>query len=159
MSTEALSGSHHASRTVMSLASCASLSCSIQQRLHCKFATFIQSPHAMQVHTVGELERVLQLKLDGCMLGINNRDLGTFKVDLNNNKLIMDSAPGQQVCCTPSQSGLARLSCCSGAEHAVLMPNALYLMHLDLHNHSKLRCFVTSAVHLLCPDTMSRQCF
>ena len=50
-----------------------------------------------QVHTVGELERVLQLKLEGCMLGINNRDLGTFKVDLNNNKLIMDSAPGQQV--------------------------------------------------------------
>ena len=31
------------------------------------------------------------------MLGINNRDLGTFKVDLQNNKLIMDSAPGQQV--------------------------------------------------------------
>ena len=54
----------------------------------------------LQVHTVGELERVLQLKLDGCMLGINNRDLGTFQVDLNNNKLIMQSAPGQQVCCS-----------------------------------------------------------
>ena len=52
---------------------------------------------AKQVHTIGELERVLQLKLDGCMLGINNRDLSTFKVDLRNNKLIMDSAPGQQV--------------------------------------------------------------
>ena len=49
------------------------------------------------MHTVGELQRVLQLKLDGCMLGINNRDLGTFKVDLHNNKVIMDSAPGQQV--------------------------------------------------------------
>lgn len=52
---------------------------------------------AVQVHTVGELERVLKLKLEGCMLGINNRDLGTFKVDLQNNKVIMDSAPGQQV--------------------------------------------------------------
>lgn len=31
------------------------------------------------------------------MLGINNRDLGTFQVDLQNNKVIMDSAPGQQV--------------------------------------------------------------
>ena len=51
----------------------------------------------MQVHTVAELERVLQLKLDGCMLGINNRDLGTFKVDLHNNKVIMDSPAGQQV--------------------------------------------------------------
>ncbi|KAL3141750.1 hypothetical protein ABBQ32_004431 [Trebouxia sp. C0010 RCD-2024] len=51
----------------------------------------------IEVHTVGELERVLQLKLEGCMLGINNRDLGTFQVDLHNNKLIMDSVPGQQV--------------------------------------------------------------
>ena len=51
----------------------------------------------MQVHTIAELERVLQLKLDGCMLGINNRDLGTFKVDLHNNKVIMDSPAGQQV--------------------------------------------------------------
>ena len=51
----------------------------------------------MQVHTVAELERVLQLKLDGCMLGINNRDLATFKVDLHNNKVIMDSPAGQQV--------------------------------------------------------------
>ena len=30
----------------------------------------------MQVHTVAELERMLRLEnLDGCMLGINNRDL------------------------------------------------------------------------------------
>lgn len=58
----------------------------------------------LQVHTVAELQRVLQLKLDGCMLGINNRDLGTFKVDLHNNKVIMDSAAGQQVsaCRTPA---------------------------------------------------------
>ena len=56
------------------------------------------NPLLVQVHTVGELERVLQLKLEGhCMLGINNRDLGTFEVDLQNNKTIMDSAPGQQV--------------------------------------------------------------
>ncbi len=30
----------------------------------------------LQVHTVAELERMLRLEsLDGCMLGINNRDL------------------------------------------------------------------------------------
>ncbi|DBA69174.1 hypothetical protein WJX79_008044 [Trebouxia sp. C0005] len=51
----------------------------------------------IEVHTVAELERVLQLKLDGCMLGINNRDLGTFQVDLHNNKAIMESPAGQQV--------------------------------------------------------------
>ena len=34
----------------------------------------------IEVHTVGELERVLRLpSLEGCMLGINNRDLGTFQ--------------------------------------------------------------------------------
>ena len=53
---------------------------------------------AVQVHTVAELERVLKLDLSGAMLGINNRDLGTFKVDLHNNKVIMDSTAGQEVC-------------------------------------------------------------
>lgn len=53
--------------------------------------------HLLQVHTIAELERVLRLNLEGCMLGINNRDLGSFKVDLNNNKVIMESPAGQQV--------------------------------------------------------------
>ena len=46
-----------------------------------------------------ELERVLRLELDPAktMLGINNRDLGTFRVDISNNQRIMDSAAGQQV--------------------------------------------------------------
>lgn len=75
----------------------------------------------MQVHTVAELERVLQLKLDGCMLGINNRDLGTFKVDLHNNKVIMDSPAGQQVphsspCLTASDMCI----CTEGFAHRVL---------------------------------------
>ena len=63
----------------------------------------------LQVHTVAELQRVLQLKLDGCMLGINNRDLGTFKVDLHNNKDIMDSAAGQQVSSCRTPASLAEL--------------------------------------------------
>lgn len=45
-----------------------------------------------------ELERVLRLDLDPAtaMLGINNRNLETFTVDIANNARIMDSAPGQQ---------------------------------------------------------------
>lgn len=52
----------------------------------------------LEVHTVAELERVLQLDLspDQCMLGINNRDLQTFLVDLNNNKVIMESQAGKK---------------------------------------------------------------
>lgn len=51
-----------------------------------------------QVHTIGELERVLSVgDLEGCMLGINNRDLQTFKVDLANTRTIMESEAGQQV--------------------------------------------------------------
>ncbi|EFN54105.1 hypothetical protein CHLNCDRAFT_25164 [Chlorella variabilis] len=52
----------------------------------------------IEVHTVAELERMLLLNnLEGCMLGINNRDLQTFKVDLGNTKQIMESAAGQEV--------------------------------------------------------------
>ncbi|PRW39057.1 indole-3-glycerol phosphate synthase [Chlorella sorokiniana] len=52
----------------------------------------------IEVHTVAELERMLRLdSLEGCMLGINNRDLQTFKVDLDNTKQIMESPAGQQV--------------------------------------------------------------
>lgn len=52
----------------------------------------------IEVHTVAELERMLALEtLDGCMLGINNRDLQTFKVDLVRTKEIMESAAGQEV--------------------------------------------------------------
>ena len=50
----------------------------------------------VEVHTVAEMERVLKLDLDGAMLGINNRDLGTFTVDLNNTKTIMESAAGRE---------------------------------------------------------------
>lgn len=52
----------------------------------------------IEVHTEDELSRVLQLdNLDGAFLGINNRDLGTFKVDLGNTRALMQSAAGQQV--------------------------------------------------------------
>lgn len=48
---------------------------------------------------MAELERVLGLDPDPSrvMLGINNRDLQTFKVDLDNNRRIMESSAGQQV--------------------------------------------------------------
>ncbi|KAI3431529.1 hypothetical protein D9Q98_004579 [Chlorella vulgaris] len=52
----------------------------------------------IEVHTVAELERMLALNsLEGCMLGINNRDLQTFKVDLANTQEIMESAAGREV--------------------------------------------------------------
>ncbi len=50
------------------------------------------------MHTEGELARVLELpEVEKHILGINNRDLGTFKVDLANTQRIMDSEWGQQV--------------------------------------------------------------
>lgn len=56
----------------------------------------------LQVHTVAELERVLLLSpelLDPAttLLGINNRDLETFEVTLENTAIIMASAAGQEV--------------------------------------------------------------
>ena len=52
----------------------------------------------VEVHTIAELERILKLDVlhEKCMLGINNRDLQTFKVDLGNNKVIMESEAGRR---------------------------------------------------------------
>jgi indole-3-glycerol phosphate synthase len=62
----------------------------------------------IEVHTIGELERVLKLELDPArvLLGINNRDLGTFEVTLENTRIIMESPAGQQV----QERGLLMLS-------------------------------------------------
>eukprot|EP01025_Chloroclados_australasicus_P011826 TRINITY_DN1527_c1_g1_i1.p2 TRINITY_DN1527_c1_g1~~TRINITY_DN1527_c1_g1_i1.p2 ORF type:complete len:374 (-),score=50.05 TRINITY_DN1527_c1_g1_i1:142-1158(-) len=52
----------------------------------------------IEVHSEGELARVLQVPgVEEQILGINNRDLGTFEVDLNLTKRIMDSPAGQEV--------------------------------------------------------------
>ena len=52
----------------------------------------------IEVHTIKELERMLALpSLEGCMLGINNRDLQTFEIDLANTEMIMGSNQGQKV--------------------------------------------------------------
>lgn len=55
---------------------------------------------ALQVHTEAELARVLKLGslLDsGVFLGINNRDLTTFEITLENTRTVMESAAGQEV--------------------------------------------------------------
>eukprot|EP01026_Neomeris_dumetosa_P073512 TRINITY_DN75717_c0_g1_i2.p2 TRINITY_DN75717_c0_g1~~TRINITY_DN75717_c0_g1_i2.p2 ORF type:complete len:246 (+),score=37.02 TRINITY_DN75717_c0_g1_i2:219-956(+) len=52
----------------------------------------------IEVHTIGELNRVLKIEgIENHLLGINNRNLQTFKVDLNNTKQIMESETGQKV--------------------------------------------------------------
>jgi len=52
----------------------------------------------IEVHTIEELERMLLLPdIEKHILGINNRDLQTFKVDLANTKNIMESKAGKQV--------------------------------------------------------------
>lgn len=51
----------------------------------------------IEVHSVEEMERVMRLdSLDGCILGINNRDLETFEVDLGVTDRIMESEPGRR---------------------------------------------------------------
>lgn len=51
----------------------------------------------IEVHDEAEMERMLRLpSLEGCMLGINNRDLRTFKVSLEHTRRIMTSAPGRE---------------------------------------------------------------
>ena len=55
------------------------------------------------MHTIAELERILRLSpelLDPAttLLGINNRNLETFEVTLENTAIIMASAAGQEVC-------------------------------------------------------------
>ena len=46
---------------------------------------------------MAELERVLRLDLSNAMLGINNRNLEDFTVDLGNTRAIMQSPAGQEV--------------------------------------------------------------
>ncbi|KAG1660782.1 hypothetical protein FOA52_011323 [Chlamydomonas sp. UWO 241] len=63
-----------------------------------KAATSLGMQCLIEVHTVAELERMLLLPdIENSILGINNRDLGTFKVDLANTKLIMESDAGKEV--------------------------------------------------------------
>jgi indole-3-glycerol phosphate synthase len=53
----------------------------------------------IEVHTQHEMERVHNLEATDpsyCVLGINNRDLGTFKVDLSNTNTLLESEVGKQ---------------------------------------------------------------
>eukprot|EP00803_Ostreobium_quekettii_P004651 evm.model.scf_1683EXC.1 EVM.evm.TU.scf_1683EXC.1 scf_1683EXC:147-1616(-) len=51
----------------------------------------------VEVHNAAELSRVLRVDgIDKQIIGINNRDLTTFKVDLDNTRQILESEAGQQ---------------------------------------------------------------
>jgi len=81
----------------------------------------------VQVHTTEELRRVLELPeelLDpsAVLLGINNRDLQTFKVSLDNTAAIMGSEAGQQVralCTGISHAWCAVTACLRAYKHIV----------------------------------------
>eukprot|EP00892_Ulva_mutabilis_P006106 jgi/Ulvmu1/3868/UM018_0087.1 len=64
----------------------------------CKAAASLGMVCLVEVHTEAELTRVLRAAgIEDHILGINNRDLGTFEVDLLNTQRIMESAAGQEV--------------------------------------------------------------
>ncbi|CAG9460110.1 unnamed protein product [Pedinophyceae sp. YPF-701] len=62
-----------------------------------KVARTLKLQCLLEVHTVQEMDRMMALpSLEGCILGINNRDLGTFEVDLENTARIMESESGRR---------------------------------------------------------------
>ncbi|KAG5618026.1 hypothetical protein H5410_017850 [Solanum commersonii] len=54
------------------------------------------SPSDESVHDETEMDRVL--RIDGVeLIGINNRDLGTFKVDISNTKKLLEGERGKRI--------------------------------------------------------------
>ena len=62
-----------------------------------KIATRVGMKVLLEVHTYGEMKRVLSGDFEIDLLGINNRDLGTFKVDLNVTVELMATELGKEV--------------------------------------------------------------
>mmetsp|Transcript_35162 Transcript_35162/g.111117 ORF Transcript_35162/g.111117 Transcript_35162/m.111117 type:complete len:116 (-) Transcript_35162:32-379(-) len=61
-----------------------------------KIAKSLGMAALIEVHTPSEMKRVLEL--EGVeLLGINNRDLGTFKVDLNVTKDLLAGEVGEEI--------------------------------------------------------------
>lgn len=62
-----------------------------------KSASFLGMQCLVEVHDEDELKRVLQLEgVEKHLVGINNRNLETFKVDLHNTTRIMESEAGKE---------------------------------------------------------------
>ena len=67
-----------------------------------------------QVHDEKELRRVLQLEmLEDHLVGINNRSLETFEVDLGTTARLLSTSPGQEVPHVSLRPHLAKPSCFS----------------------------------------------
>lgn len=63
-----------------------------------KIAVSLGMQCLIEVHSEAELRRVLTLPgVENHILGINNRDLGTFKVDLTHTRTLMETPPGKEV--------------------------------------------------------------
>lgn len=106
---------------------------------------------------------MLALDLDpgSVMLGINNRDLETFKVDITNNARIMESAPGQQV------PHLSRRALCPLIIqcYTICIPHLTYDCilwegHLDLFNEMVIeillaRCCMRACIYPVNPAALS----
>ena len=61
--------------------------------------------HKIKVHDEKELERVSKLiQLEDHLVGINNRNLETFEVDLDTTAHLLSSPVGKQVVCSVPNS-------------------------------------------------------
>ena len=73
-----------------------------------KFSTFAKKlglEVLLEVHNIEELEKSIMPSLD--LLGVNNRNLKTFEVDLNISKSLVDKIPDEFV--KVSESGISNV--------------------------------------------------
>ena len=71
------------------------------------YATSLQLEVLVEVHNVEELQRALSIKAK--LIGVNNRNLKTFQVDLSETEKIASHFPWHEDCVLISESGIATI--------------------------------------------------